>query len=105
MKALKHSPEWNPTPDKSEKHQIARNAKAARFPTPFGSMPDFQVHAYGLVPGVGRVDARVGKGPETLPINMGLISRASMVEDKARITYNSIKAETNSKTNIPHKVA
>ena len=90
MKTLKHSPEWNPTPDKADKHQIARNKKAALLPTPFGSMSDFQVHAFAYVIGVGRVDARIGKGAETLSVNMGVINRADDVESKARTVYSAI---------------
>lgn len=91
MKSLKHSPQWNPMPDKSERHQIARNAKSALLPTPYSGMGgNFQVHVQGYVAGVGRIDARQGKGAETLFINLGVVNAVTDVENRARVVHTTI---------------
>lgn len=92
MKAMRNSPEWMSTKiDKYGKEiKGLKNQKETGPIVPFGTMSDFQVHAFGYVPGIGRVDAREGKGPETLPVNVGIVRNASQISDEARMVYNSI---------------
>lgn len=89
MKALKHSPEWNPMPDKADKHAIARNKKAALLPVPYSHMTDLQIHARGTLVEGGRVDYHTGKGAETLFINAGYVRNANEVMHKAQMAYSN----------------
>ena len=88
MKALKNSRVWNPIPEKSEKHAIARNKKMSLLPTPYSSMTILQVHATGYIPGKGRIDKRFGKGSETLFIQMGVVRNEEEVSLKAEAIHS-----------------
>jgi len=89
MKALRHLPEWNPTPGKSEKHAIAKNKKMALLPTPYSSLTTLQVHATGYIPEKGRVDKRFGNGgSETLFVDMGVVHDEAEVARQAEATHS-----------------
>ncbi len=95
MRSLKQFPEWmSDRLDGSGKEiKGVKNKKESEPVIPFSNMSDFQVHAYAVVNGAGRIDARHGKGSETLSINMGFVKNIEDVESKARAVYYSILGE------------
>jgi len=99
MKAMRNSPEWmSKKIDKYGKEikGLPKNQKDEEKIVPFGMMEDFQVHAQGYVPGLGRVDARHGNGPETLFAQLGTVKSALDVENAAHGIHAAIlKGEGN----------
>jgi hypothetical protein len=88
MKALRHLPEWNPSPAKNEKHAIAKNAKMALLPKPYSDMTTLQVCVSAYITGKGKITKYFGRGSETLYCNAGNLNDEEEVTRKAEAIHS-----------------